>query len=151
LPVNLDGETDIATLQQAVRLLEQENRKLIRLNLELKQALLEARGEQAEQLELQIAALQETLASRNRALFGDSSERRAADDTIANVEQPAKDPQVGHGPRQQELPMQLDVALDAIEQRAFRRAVLAVGRVDLRVPQRHRHGLERPLFAPRVE
>lgn len=103
--MTLDGETDIATLRQAVRLLEQENRKLIKLNLELQQALLEARGEQAQQLELQIAALQETLASRNRALFGDSSERRVPDDTIANVEEPAKEPQAGHGPRQQELPV----------------------------------------------
>jgi transposase len=103
--VTVDGETDIATLRQAVRLLEQENRKLIKLNLELKQALSEARGEQAQQLELQIAALQETLASRNRALFGDTSERRAPDDTIANVEEPAKEPQTGHGPRQQELPI----------------------------------------------
>lgn len=102
--MSLDNETDITTLRHAVRLLEQENRKLIQLNLELKRALAEAKGERAEQLELQIAALQETLASRNRALFGDSSERRTGD-AISAPEEAAKQPQVGHGPRQQELPI----------------------------------------------
>lgn len=101
--MGLETETDLATLQQAVRLLEQENRKLIRLNLELRQALAEAKGEKAQQLEMQIAALEQTLASRNRALFGDSSERRAKESS-AQPEPESKDPLPGHGPRQQELP-----------------------------------------------
>lgn len=102
--MSLENETDLATLQQAVRLLEQENRKLLRLNLELRQALAEAKGERAQQIEMQIAALEQTLASRNRALFGDSSERRAQDEE--HKESPAeKEPKTGHGPRQQELPM----------------------------------------------
>jgi transposase len=113
--VSLEHETDLATLQQAVRLLEQENRKLVRLNLELRQALAEAKGEQVQQLELQIAALEQTLASRNRALFGDSSERRPAEERSEAKEQPASQPQTGHGPRQQDLPIiervhELDVA-----------------------------------------
>jgi transposase len=112
--VPLENETNLATLQQAVRLLEQENRKLIRLNLELRQALAEAKGEQVQQLEMQIAALEQTLASRNRALFGDSSERRAEERSKVK-EQVAAQPQTGHGPRQQSLPViervhELDVA-----------------------------------------
>jgi transposase len=102
--VSFETETDLATLQQAVRLLEQENRKLIRLNFELRQALAEAKGERAQQLELQIAALEQTLASRNRALFGDSSERRPTE-TAGHNESAEKEPQTGHGPRQQELPI----------------------------------------------
>jgi transposase len=102
--VLLENETDVAKLQQAVRLLEQENRKLIQLNLDLRRALAEAKGEKAQQLELQIAALEQTLASRNRALFGDSSERRPQPEPEKQA-QPAK-PQPGHGPReQQELPI----------------------------------------------
>lgn len=113
--MSFDNETNIATLRQAVRLLEQENRKLIQLNLELKKALAEAKGEKAQQLELQIAALQQTLATRNRALFGDSSERRTVDELSATPEPTAKEPKVGHGPRQQDLPIiecvhELDVA-----------------------------------------
>lgn len=103
----LETETDVATLRQAVRLLEQENRKLVRLNVELRQALAGAKGEEAQQLELQVAALEQTLASRNRALFGDSSERRTSPDAEAQAKatdenEPAK--QTGHGPRQQGLP-----------------------------------------------
>lgn len=102
--MSLENETDLTTLRQAVRLLEQENRKLIRLNLELRQALAEAKGDKAQQLELQIAALEQTLASRNRELFGDSSERRAIE-TDAHEEPEEKAPPPGHGPRQQELPV----------------------------------------------
>lgn len=102
--MSLENETDLATLQQAVRLLEQENRKLIRLNLELRQALAEAKGERAQQIELQIAALEQTLASRNRALFGDSSERRVNEEPATEAPNPSV-PKTGHGPRQQELPI----------------------------------------------
>lgn len=100
----LENETDLATLRQAVKLLEQENRRLLQLNLELRQALAEARGDKAQQLEMQIAALEQTLAARNRALFGDSSERRKPESaTAAEKLEPAS--QTGHGPRQLSLPM----------------------------------------------
>lgn len=74
----LERETDVQKLREAVRLLTQENDKLIKLVVELKNELATARGEQAKQLELQIAELEQQLATRNKALFGDSSERRAA-------------------------------------------------------------------------
>lgn len=73
-----EHETDVATLREAVRLLTLENERLSRLNLELQKALAEAKGERVEQLELEIAKLQQTVAARNQALFGDSSERRPA-------------------------------------------------------------------------
>ena len=106
-----EHETDVATLREALRLLALENERLTRLNLELQKALAEAKGERVEQLELEIAQLQQTVAARNQALFGDSSERRPRD--VAPAKQPKK--QSGHGPRKQTLPIvervhELDVA-----------------------------------------
>lgn len=98
----LEHETDVATLQKALRLLALENERLTKLNLELQKALAEAKGERVEQLELEIAQLQQTVAARNQALFGDSSERRPRPATA--VEQP-KPKQTGHGPRKQDLPV----------------------------------------------
>ena len=63
--MNLEQETDVGRLRQAIRLLEQENRKLIELNLQLRAALAEAKGERAEQLKLEIADLERQLAMRN--------------------------------------------------------------------------------------
>jgi len=108
----LEHETDVTRLREAVRLLVQENDKLIKLNLELKNQLADARGHKKKQLELQIAELERQLATRNKKLFGDSSERRPSEQPTAP--QPTA-PQTGHGPRQQELPVverihELDVA-----------------------------------------
>ena len=97
----LDNETDVATLREAVRLLAHENERLIKLNIELKNALAAAKGEEVQQLEIQIADLEKQLAARNQKLFGDSSERRSPDKP-----QPGPDkPQPGHGPREQDLPI----------------------------------------------
>jgi transposase len=107
-----EHETDVATLREALRLLALENERLTKLNLELQKALAEAKGERVEQLELEIAQLQQTVAARNQALFGDSSERRPSSAGPA-AKQPQK--QSGHGPRKQVLPLvervhELDVA-----------------------------------------
>jgi transposase len=102
--MNLEQETDVAQLHRAIRLLEQENRKLIELNLELRAALAEAKGERAEQLELQIADLERQLAARNQAMFGDSSEGRPAAATKPEpTPEPKPEPNKGHGRRQQKL------------------------------------------------
>lgn len=101
----LEHETDVATLQQAVRLLEQENQKLIKLVLDLKAQLAEAKGEAAKQIELQIAELEQQLAARNKALFGDSSERRAREELEPKAPPANKPTPPGHGPRQQALPV----------------------------------------------
>lgn len=98
----LERETDVHTLRQAVRLLELENKRLIKLVLELKNALAAAKGEKAKQLELQIAELEQQLATRNKALFGDSSERRPPATPPDKADKPKRQ---GHGPRQQALPI----------------------------------------------
>ncbi len=74
--LNLETETDIERLRQAALLLEQENVRLFHRLETLAGELREARGEQARSLQLEIAHLKEQLASRTKALFGDSSERR---------------------------------------------------------------------------
>ncbi len=74
--LNLATETDIERLRQAALLLEQENARLFQRLETLAGELCEARGEEARSLQLEIAHLKEQLASRAKALFGDSSERR---------------------------------------------------------------------------
>jgi len=106
-----ENETDIETLREAIRLLSLENKKLVDMTLALKKELAEARGEKAKQLELQLAELERQLASRNQALFGDSSEKRPRPTEPVPPRSKAK----GHGPRQQDLPVvekvhELDVA-----------------------------------------
>lgn len=112
--MNLEHETDVGRLRQAIRLLEQENRKLIELNLQLRAALAQAKGERAQQLKLEIADLERQLAMRNRALFGDSSEGRPSPAPKAAQPEPKPAPK-GHGRRQQQLEIvekfhELDVA-----------------------------------------
>ena len=100
----LERETDVATLREAVRLLGLENARLIKLNLELRNALATAKGDVAQSLQLQIAELEQQLAARNRALFGDSSERRdAGAEGKTKAKSEVENPQSGHGPRQQVL------------------------------------------------
>ena len=96
--LNLATETDIERLRQAALLLEQENGRLFQRLERLAGELREARGDEAQTLQLEIAHLKEQLASRTKALFGDSSERRTGGDSKAK--QP-KEPQPGHGPREQ--------------------------------------------------
>jgi len=97
--LNLATETDIERLRQAALLLEQENARLFRRLERLAAELREARGDEAQSLQLEIAHLREQLASRTQALFGDSSERRpCAEHEKAEDRQ---QPRPGHGPRQQ--------------------------------------------------
>ncbi len=95
--LNLATETDIERLRQVALLLERENARLFRRLETLAVELREARGEEARSLQLEIAHLKEQLASRTKALFGDSSERRSHE---AQAEKP-KEPRPGHGPREQ--------------------------------------------------
>jgi transposase len=99
----LEQETDVATLRAAVRLLGLENERLIKLNIDLRNALAESKGETAQSLQTQIAELEQQLAVRNKALFGDSSERRKGSEKQPAKEDADKAPQTGHGPRQQAL------------------------------------------------
>jgi transposase len=104
--LNLATETDIERLRQAALLLEHENARLFRRLETLVAELREARGEDARSLQLEIAHLKEQLASRTKALFGDSSERRTGSDSKAKQ---SKEPPPGHGPREQKALPIVDV------------------------------------------
>jgi transposase len=96
--LNLATETDIERLRQAALLLEQENTRLFQRLERLAGELREARGDEAQGLQLEIAHLKEQLVSRTKALFGDSSERRPCAEQKANEKKEARG---GHGPREQ--------------------------------------------------
>lgn len=97
--MTLDQIDDIELLRKAALLLQEDNKKLVRLIAKMKKELHALRGGDPEQLKLAIADLEQQLAKRNDMLFGDKSEKRSrADDP--KVE---KAPQTGHGPRQQPL------------------------------------------------
>jgi len=74
--LNLATETAIARLREGAPLLEQENVRLFRRLENLVAQLVAARGADARSLPLEIECLKEQLASRTKALFGNSSERR---------------------------------------------------------------------------
>lgn len=96
--IRLDQETDLETLRQAAVLLERENKRLVQMVLELRTRLLKLQGADAQQLQMQIDELERQLAARNRALFGDKSEKRPSGE---KKDAPPKPPQKGHGPRPQ--------------------------------------------------
>jgi transposase len=110
--VNIERENDIEQLRKAALVLAAENQRLVSKVVELTKQLLSAQGKEAEQLQLKLAELEQQLASRNKQLFGSSSERRRRADQGKE-----KAPQKGHGPRQQphlevleEPAFELDVA-----------------------------------------
>jgi hypothetical protein len=76
--LNLATETDIERLRQAALLLEQENARLFHRLETLAVELREARGEEAQSLQLEIAQLKEQLASRTdaRGPAGEAGGRR---------------------------------------------------------------------------
>jgi transposase len=110
VPLGIDSLDD-AQLRQAAKLLERENEWLVRQVLELKQKLSSIEGRNVEQLEL-LADLEQQLATRNKMLFGRSSEKRRG----AAKEQEVK-PQTGHGPREQQelLRVEREHELDAAD------------------------------------
>ena len=94
--MTLDDIEDIELLRKAALMLQEDNKKLLRLISKLKKELHELKGGDPEQLKLQIADLEQQLAKRNKMLFGDKSEKRRRDK--ADKDKPA---QTGHGPRPQ--------------------------------------------------
>jgi transposase len=91
---------DVDTLRQAAILLDRENQRLHDKVKTLLTEVARLRGQDTSKLQLELEFLQELLAQRNRALFGESSERRAGADTS---EAPAAErtPRRGHGPKAQ--------------------------------------------------
>jgi transposase len=103
--MRLADEKDIDIVRQAATLLERENQKLTQKVFELTRELLQLKGEDASAMQLRLAALEQQLAARNKALFGRSSEKGKRGGG-AGEEKPEKAPQTGHGPRAQpELPV----------------------------------------------
>jgi len=100
-------ETDPKILRQAVSLLENENRRLGEKIAGLMAQLAAAKGEDAATLQLRLTQLEQQLARKNKMIFGNSSEKRAAPEATAEPEsKPDSPPQTGHGRREQtELPI----------------------------------------------
>jgi len=99
--LKLEREKDPEILRQTAQLLLRENERLIEKNLDLQRKLLAAEGRSPADLQRQIALLEEQLAQRTRAVFGESSERRSREPAPKSSE-----PQRGHGRREQaELPV----------------------------------------------
>ncbi len=95
--LRLDRENNPDILRQAAQLLERENQRLIRINVELQRRLLEAEGRSPEEMQQKLRLLEEQLAQRKHALFGDSSEKRPR----TKQDKKERAPQRGHGPREQ--------------------------------------------------
>jgi transposase len=99
--LRLDQENDIEIVRQAAQLLEHENRRLVAQLVELTRQLTQLQGGDPEQLRLKIEQLEQQLAQRNHALFGDSSEKRSGTDEKDRQASTTKPPKKGHGPREQ--------------------------------------------------
>lgn len=91
---------DSASLKELLRVYAAENARLHRRLKELVQEIAELKGSGAQQqLELELARVQEKMSSLQKRLFGDSSERRSRDEGLADKK--PDDPQRGHGSKSQ--------------------------------------------------
>ncbi len=94
----IHGEKDVERLRAMALLLAQENERLIAKVLELQKRLAVAEGRDKQQLELELAALQQQLQARTEKVFKHASEKRSRKDGDAGADKPARK---GHGPREQ--------------------------------------------------
>lgn len=102
--ISIHDEQRVDVLRKVALLLEQENRRLHQRIQRLTSELARLQGRDgAAALQMELSALQELLARREKALFGDSTEKRPhAPEPAA----PPSKPQKGHGPREQpQLPI----------------------------------------------
>lgn len=100
--LQIRNETDLEILRRKALLLEYENTHLHRRLQELTSELACLQGRDTSQLELELTRLQDLIARRNQALFGDSSEKLPRQEQPygpASVDPPA--PRRGHGRREQ--------------------------------------------------
>ena len=97
--MDLQRESDVERLRQAALLLEAENQRLVAKVLELTHQLATARGEDALELQLKLAELEQQLSKRNHLLFGTSSEQRRPGKETTKREE--RVPRPGHGPKPQ--------------------------------------------------
>ncbi len=99
--LSIEQISDLETAKQVATLLEKENAKLLSRLKELSEQVAELKGEsKAEQLELEIARLQQKMDKLQKELFGRSSERGAKKGD-GNTLPKQKANQKGHGPQQQ--------------------------------------------------
>jgi transposase len=96
--LRLDRIRDLETMRQVAVLLEHENDRLHAKLAALTRELSQLRGEDARAAQRQLEALQEILAQREPALFGDSSEKRSRPAASTPATPP---PPRGHGPTPQ--------------------------------------------------
>jgi transposase len=96
--LRLGDEKDIEVLRQAALILERENQRLVERTVDLTRRLLAAEGRDPAELQMEIARLEAQLAAARKRLFGASSEKRT---TAAPAGSPEREPQTGHGPREQ--------------------------------------------------
>jgi transposase len=92
---------DADTLRQVAVLLERENTRLHDRLQQLTTELAHLRGEDAAAAQIHLDFLRELLAQRERALFGDSSEKRPRTEAPADPAPAAPAPRRGHGPATQ--------------------------------------------------
>ena len=97
--IRIERERDIEVLRQVARLQDREIEKLHERITRLTVENAKLKGQDgAQALALELEHLKDLLAQRERALFGDSSEKRPRDGT-SETKDPI--PQRGHGPRSQ--------------------------------------------------
>ena len=96
--LRLEEIHDADTLRQVAVLLERENSRLHDRLQRLTTELAQLRGEDAAAAQIHLEFLRELLAQRERALFGDSSEKRPRPAAPA---EPVPAPRRGHGPTTQ--------------------------------------------------
>jgi len=104
--IAIQQESRLEVLREVALLLEQENRRLHQKIQQLTLTLARLQGQEGTSaLQGELEALQELLSRREKALFGDSSEKRPG--PVSSVAQPEPKPRKGHGPREQ---LQLPIA-----------------------------------------
>jgi transposase len=101
--VTIQSESRLEVLREVALLLEQENRRLHERIQQLTLTLARLQGQDGTSaLQMELEALKELLSRREKALFGDSSEKRPHPDPAI----PDPEPRPGHGPRAQpQLPI----------------------------------------------
>jgi transposase len=93
--VRIEDERDIETLRQIARLLDRENERLHARIAKLLEELATLKGQSSEAVQQELLELRQLLAQREKALFGDSSEKRGSTPSAPTRPKPT---QPGHGP-----------------------------------------------------
>lgn len=99
--MNIEHEQDVERLRKAAQLLENENKKLIKRTIDLEREVLALKGMSPSELQYRLKLLESQLQQRNKALFGDKTEKRRSESSAKDADAKTKERQTGHGPREQ--------------------------------------------------